>query len=84
MVSIAFQVAEQGVVGFQAFAESDAWVQDDLLVAVGFESLTLFFEEVEDGLVDVAIESILVHGLWGAYAVHPLMPAKIEAGLAEL
>ncbi len=62
MISILVQIAEQLIVGFQAFAETDAWVEDDLLVAKGFKNLALSLEEFHDGLMDVTTEGLsLIH-----------------------
>ena len=70
MVAIPVQVIEQLVVGFKAFAETDAWVEDDLLFAVGYKKLALLLEKIQHGLVDVATKVVLMHGLRRAHAVH--------------
>ena len=70
VVSITFQVAEESIVSLKALAEADAGVKENLLWAIAFQDAASVFEEFHDGLVDVALECILVHGLWGSDAMH--------------
>ena len=70
VMAVTIKVAEQGVVRFEAFAKSYARVEDDPLVAVSLQHVTLLFEEVEHRLVDVAVQLILVHRLGRAHAMH--------------
>ena len=83
MVAVAVQVAEQGVVGLQAFPEAQSRVEDDVVMTVSLQLVALLFEEVHHGLVDVAAEAVLVHGLRGAYAVHEHVGDTLLANVGQ-
>ena len=70
IVAVFIQIVEQLIVGFKALSKTDAWIKDDLLLAVCCQNFTLLPEKVQYGLADVATESILVHGLWRSHTVH--------------
>ena len=83
MVTIAFQVVEQLIIGIKALAEADAWVEDDLLLAVGFQNFTLLLEKAQHGLVDIAAKRVLVHGFRRAYAVHHHVRDVVLANIGQ-
>ena len=82
-VSITIQVVEQLIVGFEALAETDTWIEDDLLLAVSFQGLALLLEKVHHSLVNVVAEGVLVHGLRCAYTVHQHIRDVVFADIGQ-